>query len=250
MLYLLGSKMLKVYSGNLIGYNQTGISEFGLYGQDTKQVFDINIKSQPENWIYRTKQVFYNRNSKGHRSKEIELLEKDFILFLGCSNTVGSAVALEETFPFIVSKKLNMDYYNLAVEGGGYDLVAHNTFNWFNNIKLIPSMIIIKWPEIARTFRQDNDDIEPLGPWSGIEDIPDIDTQEHWKSYKYVANTDYFYHYSNIIRNTLITLLKFQNIKVIEVEETDWLDYGRDCKHPGIETNALWAESILKNLGQ
>lgn len=242
--------MLKLYNEKLIGYCETGSSEFGLYGQDTKQVFVANLKSQPSDWIYRTKRVFYHRNSFGHRSKEITELEKDFVLFLGCSITVGSAVKLEETFPYLVSKKLNIDYYNLAVEGAGYDLISFNLGSWFKHIQFKPKAVIIKWPQTVRTFRQHNNDVVPLGPWTCKSDIGDRITSQEWKNFESVIATDYFDHYSTIIKNTVIPLLKSQNIKVIEVENIDPVDYGRDLKHPGSETHDLFSRNILKSFGQ
>lgn len=238
--------MLKLYNEQLIGYCETGMSEFGLYGQDTKQVFVANLKSQSADWVYRTKRVFYQRNSFGHRSKEITELEKDFILFLGCSITVGSAVQLEETFPYLVSKQLNIDYYNLAVEGSGYDLISFNLGSWFEYIKLKPQAIIIKWPQIARTFRNHNNNIVPIGPWTCKSDIGDRISEEDWKNFESITKTDYFDHYGSIIRHSIIPLIKSQNIKVIEVNDIDCVDYGRDLKHPGIETHKIISQDILK----
>lgn len=242
--------MLKLYNEKLVGYCETGISEFGLYGQDTKQVFVSNIKSQPEDWIYRTKRVFYNRNSYGHRSKETTNLDNEFILFLGCSITVGSAVALEETFPYLVSQKLGIDYYNLAVEGSGYDLVSFNLGSWFKHIQLKPKAIVIKWPQTVRTFRTYQNSIISIGPWTCKSDIGDRISEQDWRNFESVITTDYFDHYSKIIKNTVTPLLESQNIKVIEVENIDPVDYGRDLKHPGTETHDLFSRNILKSFGQ
>ncbi len=243
--------MLKLYSEKLIGYCETGLSEFGRYGQDTKQVFVANLKSQSADWIYRTKRVFYNRNSFGHRSKEIKNLDKDFILFLGCSITVGSAVQLEETFPYLVSKQLDIDYYNLAVEGAGYDLISFNLGSWFKHIQIKPKTVVIKWPQTVRTFRQHNNDgVVPLGPWTCKSDIGDRITSEEWKNFESIITTDYFDHYSRIIKHSIIPLLESQNIKIVEVDDIDFVDYGRDLKHPGTETHDLFFRNILKSFGQ
>lgn len=242
--------MLKLYNDCFVGYQETGLSEFGLYGQDTKQVFLSNLKTQSSEWEYRTKRVFYNRNSIGHRSKEINDLDKNYILFMGCSVTVGSAVALEETFSYLVSKKLKTDYYNLAVEGSGYDLIAFNIANWFKNISAKPNAVIIKWPQMHRTFRNRDDIVVPLGPWTCKSDIGDRISESEWQNFENIIQTDYFDHYAVIIKNTVISLLESQNIKVIEVEDVEYLDYGRDLKHPGSKTHELLACNILKSFGQ
>lgn len=242
--------MLKLYNNNLIGYCETGRSEFGLYGQDTQEVFKSIQLSQPAEWKYNTSKVFYDRNSCGHRSKEIENLDKEFLLFVGCSITVGSAVALEETFPNLVSNELKTDYYNLAVEGAGYDLIAYNITNWFKNIKRKPSAVIIKWPQLYRTFRINGNDVIPIGPWNCKKDIGKAITEEQWKAFESVTQTDYFSHYGKIVKDSVEALLAFQNIKVITVEDIDTVDFGRDLKHPGSKTHSLFASNILNSLGQ
>ena len=41
--------------------------------------------------------------------------QDNYILFIGCSHTMGVGLELEKTYPHILSEKLKMDYYNLAV---------------------------------------------------------------------------------------------------------------------------------------
>jgi hypothetical protein len=242
--------MLKLYNNKLIGYCETGVAEFGLYGRDTKLVFDSNAKTQPSSWEYNTKKVFYNRNSIGHRSKEIDKLADDYFLFLGCSITVGSAVALEETFPYIVAKRSNKDYYNLAVEGAGIDMIAYNLTSWLIHVNKKPKVAIIKWPELHRTFRIHGTDVVPIGPWHCKEDIGKSITEAEWKYFEAAISTDYFDHYSSLIKNTMLSLLKSYSIQTIEVPDVETVDVGRDLKHPGTQTHSLLASSILNSLGQ
>ena len=234
--------MLKKYH-TLIGNELTGSSEFGLYGHDTLEVYKESLKTQPIDWHYRTHRVFYNRNSYGHRSCEPNELDSEFIMFVGCSNTVGTAVSLENTFPCIVSDQLKKSYYNLAVEGAGYDLISYNVNAWLTNF-IKPSVVVINWPQIARTFRFDNENVIPIGPWGQAYTI----SKTHWDNYSSVIMTDYFEHYAEIIRHSLIASLKLQNIKVVEVKEYSYKDYGRDVKHPGIETHKEIANTILEHL--
>jgi hypothetical protein len=242
--------LLKLYHENLIGYQETGDSEFGLYGQDTKLAFEGNLKTQPQDWIYRDKRVIYSRNSHGHRSKEISDLDKDFILFIGCSITVGSAVKLEETFPYLVSQKLCIDYYNLAVEGAGWDLIAYNLGSWFKNIKRKPKAIVINWPQLSRTFRQKQENVIPIGPWSCKSNIGHGISELDWKNFESIIHTDYFDHYGNVIKNSIVPLIESQSIKVIEVDQINSIDFGRDLKHPGTKTHELFSFNILKSFGQ
>jgi hypothetical protein len=231
--------MLRKYQ-NLIGYELTGENEFGDYGRDSYQVYTESLKTQPNDWYYRTNRVFYNRNSFGHRSCEPCQLTKDFIMFVGCSNSVGTAVRLEDTFPCIVANKLGKTYYNLSVEGSGYDLISYNINAWFSMFDK-PSVVVINWPQISRTFRIDGENVIPIGPWSQSYTI----SKTHWDNYASIITTDYFEHYSEILRQSIVTFLQLQKIKVIEVDKYTCIDYGRDLKHPGISTHLQITNQIL-----
>lgn len=240
--------MLKFYSNSLVGYQETGKSVFDLYGQDTYTIYQKNLQTQSQDWVYIHKAVTHNRNSCGHRSKEIDQLSKEFILFIGCSITVGSAVALQDTFPYIVSKYLNIDYYNLAVEGSGPDLLAQNLSSWLSKIKKIPVAVIIQWPEIARTFRQDGAVVVPIGPWSCKSNIGKSISTQHCLDYEKLIITDYFEHAFNILRHAILALLEAHNIKVIEIANINVVDHGRDLKHPGIQSHRLVADGVISRL--
>ena len=55
-------------------------------------------------------------NSFGHRCKEIADLDFDnYVLFAGCSHTVGVGVTVKQSYPYRVAKKLKCDYYNLGL---------------------------------------------------------------------------------------------------------------------------------------
>lgn len=224
------------------------MSTFGLYGQDTCEVYTTNLKLQPTDWLYATKTVSYARNSVGHRSKDIADLDDKFILFVGCSLTVGSAVALEDTFPYLVSRHLNIDYYNLGVEASGPDLLAQNLSIWISKIKKLPLAVVIQWPELTRTFRCNGTAVVPIGPWSCKSHIGKSISNQQWRDYEKLIVTDQFEHVYNILRQTTLAMLESHNIKVIEIKNIDTVDYGRDLKHPGTQSHQLVADTVISAL--
>lgn len=236
--------MLKLYQNNLIGYFKIGNREFGDYGFDTEERYKANKENQPVNWRYHTDRVFYDRNTYGHRSKEPTELNNNFIMFVGCSYTVGSAVALENTYPYLIANHHNVDYYNLAVEGSGVDLIAHNVVQWLVNVKKIPSRIYIQWPEITRTFRIIGSEVIPFGPWSDKTLNKRHDLKTEVSDYLKVVTTDFFDHNSLITKTLILNLCKAYNIDVVEINNFDILDLGRDLKHPGIESHNKLFEDI------
>jgi hypothetical protein len=83
-------------------------------------------------------------NSRGHRCKEIEEINlQNYILFAGDNVGVGWGTPLEETYPYLVSKALNIDYYNLSIFNGGIDSLKYNLITWYHKIPQKPRAIII-----------------------------------------------------------------------------------------------------------
>lgn len=242
--------MFKLYNNTLYG-NPDIDAKFSRVGSDSEIKYKENLESQPSDWIYRTKEVSYKRNSYGHRCVEPEQLQSPFILFAGCSITEGIALSLEDTYPYIVSKNLGYSYYNLGINGFGIDMLSLNLSNWFKKIKLIPAVVVIQWPQVHRKFEIVNETAVPIGPWHDKSDK--IISAESWNNYGKVITTDYMEHYFEILKNVNLSYLHSMNIKVVEIPFKDvplTADRGRDLTHPGIESHKFLASKVLKSLGK
>jgi hypothetical protein len=117
---------------------------------DSEERFNNNLKTQPLEWIYRSLPITYDYNSLGFRCKNHSELNDNYILFSGCSHTEGVGLPLETTYPYLVSKEMNMDYYNLAVGGSGPDILFKNMVLFLSLIKHKPKVVIIQWPDQSR----------------------------------------------------------------------------------------------------
>ena len=125
-----------------------------------------NIPNVNEGFLYND--TGEHLNSLGHRCKEIkEVLGNDlqferYFLVLGDNACLHMHKPIEETWPYLLSKTINYQYYNLAVSNSGLEGVRYNLFNWLHQYSK-PKMIFIccEW---ANCF---------LGA-----DYDDIDTQE------------------------------------------------------------------------
>lgn len=219
-------KSIKFYNNIIYGVDESNLY-FRELGSDSESVFLENLKTQPEDWIYRNKKIYYERNSLGHRCKDINRLEKDFILFLGCSITEGVALALEDTYSFVLAKQLDIDYYNLGIGGSGIDLLSLNLSLWFSKIKKIPKLIVIQWPEVYRRFEVEGDDILLLGSWTKSKNFNN----------EILGNS--FDHYYYVLKNITISQIESLGIQYVDfdIREIKYLDHARDLKHPGIKSN-------------
>jgi hypothetical protein len=72
--------------------------------------------------------IKYNFNSYGYRCNEFNNQE---ILILGCSHTEGHGLPIELTWPYLLSKKMNQDYINLAKGGDGAQAQVTKAFQFF-----------------------------------------------------------------------------------------------------------------------
>jgi hypothetical protein len=85
-------------------------------------------------------------NKRGHRCKDIEDIRlHNYILFAGDNVALDFNSPVEETYPYLISKDLNMDYYNLAIFNGGIDAFKYNILSWFKNIANRPKMVIVSF---------------------------------------------------------------------------------------------------------
>ena len=83
-------------------------------------------------------------NKRGHRCKNIEEINlRNYILFAGDNVTLGWDKPVEKTFPYLVSKSLNVDYYNIAVFNGGLDVLKHNLLTWYATVPERPKAIVV-----------------------------------------------------------------------------------------------------------
>lgn len=223
------------------------------FGGDQQKPYYENLKTQPQDWIYRTLEIQYSNNKLGHRCKNIEDIELDnYILFTGCSHTQGVGVRLEDSYPHIVSKKLDCDYYNLALGATGIDVVEYNLLTWFGKIKKKPKCVVIQWPDHSR-FLSAYPNYKSLienGSWSQDEHVQ-----------KFLASseiTGFFHARKNISYRLLKEVI---DVPIIDVHFTSlspydnnsmlWfrkVDLGRDLSHSGIKSHRGVADTLITHI--
>lgn len=162
-------------------------------GTDTKAVYEKNLKILPDDWHYRSKKIFYRRNSLGYRTKELSEVNQDnFFITYGCSFTEGVGLAEDETWPHATAELLDMDYLNYGLGGGGPETVYLNSLCFLKNSPIKPKFVIIQWPSIGRQITKYLDDFIPIVPASILDKTnvyPKAIEQFNWS----VKTGSYFY---------------------------------------------------------
>lgn len=105
-------------------------------------------------------QIEYIYNSHGYRCDEFDNQD---ILILGCSYTSGVALPVEKTWPYFLSKKMNMSYANLAKGGDSGQAQVIKAFQFFKEfhhpkyIFAVVPLTRIEMPYVKNKFgKKDN----------------------------------------------------------------------------------------------
>lgn len=208
-------------------------------------------------------EIVYKFNSLGYRTKEIEDLEKDFLLTFGCSYTEGVGLNADKIWNDRVSKGIGLDLYNCAKQATGFDVQYYNATLWKNSKLPIPKFVIVQWPQKARKqfgFQESesiglNDmSLTPSrdGVWWGKRYI--IDTGE-----MHLNNFMWFENFNNIWESLNVPVLNFtwdndlgevlnrSNYKMWHIIPGIY-DKARDNGHDGPEFHRSTAEQLLEIL--
>lgn len=214
-----------------------------------------SLKTQPADWIYRNLKITYRLNSLGFRCCEHTQL-KDYILFTGCSMTFGTGLPIEKTYPYLVSQKLGMPYYNLAVPSTGPDVLKSNLLLFCSLVrKNLPKLVVLQWPSFYRCFLI-NDSFTP---------ILYLPQTENTGLYNELINNDKLLYTNIFNRHYICKFLENYDIKHFHfmdesgqffknqsknIVKVTWpnFDKARDLSHPGILDHKFIAEEIFRTI--
>lgn len=242
-------------------------------GTDNEKDFLINLKQLPQDWIYRTKSISYKFNNNGLRmDKELDQVDKSYMIAFGCSHTVGIGVALEDSWPYLLSKELNLDYINSAVSGSSIKLNCINFFNMLSTVETLPKIVAFAWPSSIRHVTYSEGQFLFYLPRYTSNDAK---FKYHIRAYENMLLTDILTYdaifYRNMVKTTCNRLgikyceisfdsrCEFSNLLKIDVAEllTDFNRLARDIRkksdgsyfaHAGIGVHALAKNLLLKQL--
>jgi hypothetical protein len=252
--------MFRLYE-NLIGYERVQrLHKLNFSGSDNVERFENNLKTQPDDWYYRNVKITYNRNLHGHRCKNISEIDFDnYILFAGCSHTEGIGLELEKTYPYLVSKELNCDYYNLGIGGCGVDVVIHNLIVWLNTYKK-PKAIIVQWPVAERFLHslENPHKVSISDPHSSLLEVGSWTANEVENEFLVIG--DYIHYFKTVEALAKIKIKSF-DIPQIHINillqpgffRKDYInligdDLARDLMHYGIKSHQEFANDVRKKL--
>lgn len=237
-----------------------------------KNCYLEQLKILPDDWYYRHNKILYKYNSLGHRSIELSELPVDYLLFIGCSFTEGIGLSIENTFADIVSKTLNIGYYNAGKGGSGPDFLALTLMALLTKLKnKKPKTIVIQWPSFNRFFKYEHTNFNsPFLYYPSMTCANKNQEQllEAMIKTNSTINTNLFYRYwlLECLKNTEIekvfeicidpldpisstenTTIKQINYKMT-FDSKNYKELARDLSHPGNIAHHQQAIEILSHL--
>ena len=197
-------------------------------GSDTKELYEKNLKIQPQDWYYRNHSVTYTNNSKGYRTKEFSKIDwAESIVILGCSYVYGVGVDDADTLSQQLENIMQIPVINLG-----------------------PRAVIMSWPHHSRCVYYDKYELYHYGPWNLEKDS----YMDLWSKKEY-----------NTIANALMAQKIFQQLwkdrtvtyecaydyatsELLDCKQCIKTDDARDIGHPGRDTNRKIAEIMYNEL--
>lgn len=195
--------------------------------KDNGQGFTTNWESSDtrENWDrgkfiaeklgWTEHNVKYRFNKWGFRHKDDFVENRNSIVFLGCSMTMGTGVNYEQTWPYHVAKELGLDCVNLGQPGTGINAAYRVAKMWLPVIK--PKIVMFYTPNPHRRElwptdemnRDDNigsnafaDGVKQIGPWSEDGSYAHDKYKGYFKMYTSKRETDIWAEaYSDAIKH-------------------------------------------------
>jgi hypothetical protein len=144
----------KIDGGFTLNYNCT----------DTKELFEENLKTQPQDWYYRTHPVKYTLNSLGYRTKEFEDIDwKESIVIFGCSYIFGTGVTDEHTIPYFLEQLSGRPVINMGLPGSSIQTVLHNSI--ILNDYECPKAVVIFLPDLHRFQIYEKNKVQNCSLW-------------------------------------------------------------------------------------
>lgn len=227
-----------------ISYDST---EYKIFQKNTDKV----------NQIYLERDIEYSFNSHGYRTKNIEDLDKNFVLVFGCSHTEGIGNFEEDIWcSQLLYKKI--DFLNLGKAGSGPDIQYLNTLQWIKNSYPLPSLVIYQWPQTFRkSFSYKNKNRIFLKHHNVNNSTEKKDTEWYLKRYcveegEMTINNYNDYTSSNMLWNFLsVPVLNwtwqgdfetdYDNLHIIETKDTG---RARDLLHDGPDIHRQVADKL------
>ena len=234
--------------------NNDIINNFTAGGTDSNELYQKNLKTQSNDWEYRTKPVNYTLNKHHYRTEQFADIDwAESVVIFGCSAVFGVGVDDADTVSSHLSSILNRPVINMGVGGSSITYSLHNSIILNANYPT-PKAVVHLWTGYDRTVYYHRKDLTFYGPWN-VTPSNYIgrwtESKEHGEIHALFARLtskqlweDIEYYEASYFQETA----KVMRCDDLGSPRPNVSDKGRDNIHPGRQTIRLVAERIAGNL--
>lgn len=228
------------------------------YGKDQPGAFILQGKGQDiftshltQTYDWDKHNFEYTWNSLGLRGPEPDYDASTKILLAGGSNSFGTGVPVEYSFPWLLAEKMQANYINISDVDCLSDLI--NPLEKF--VDYNPDYVIINDTRFIQLYGwmmidlYKIKDIENTQVYKEIFKSCDQMFLKTFECYVKVLfpNSQIYFVYSKR-RAWKDDVTQFKQITPILLDSELYVDIGRDNTHPGIESNINFAEKIYNSI--
>jgi adenylylsulfate kinase len=198
------------------------------------------------------KEIIYKYNSRGFRDDEWPTKKLDECVWcFGDSFTVGLGQPQHETWPSILSNKLQHPTINISLDGASADWITRQVISVLKEIQ--PKNIIIQWSYLHRREHDDDtlsDNSRRLWSSSTVEDIDNflenISTINHANVTTNIIHSWIPHATENVDKlNVLLKILNHNGINLNHTTFNTQVDFSRDRHHYDILTSNRYVDEYL-----
>jgi hypothetical protein len=138
---------------------------------DHKELFEQNLKTQPDDWYYRTHPVKYTLNSLGYRTREFDDIDwKESIVMFGCSFVFGIGVTDKHTIPYFLEQLSGRPVINMGIGASSIQTVLHNSIILNDSKYPTPKAVVNMRTDLNRYQLYENNLVFHNGEWNKSDD--------------------------------------------------------------------------------
>jgi hypothetical protein len=221
---------------------------------DTKELFEKNLKTQPNDWYYRTHPVKYTLNSLGYRTKEFEDIDwKESIVIFGCSVIFGIGITDEHTIAYFLEQLSGRPVINMGSGGTSIQSALHNSIILADSKYPTPKAVIYSFTDLYRFHLYANNAVEHCGHWTDTSDSQKFSNIENIIPFNLMnikmirnlwKNKTIYHEYSPFGQEKLINTLDTE----IYCDTFAMDKCARDVGHQGPVSNLQIAEKMYEKI--
>lgn len=221
----------------------------------TSGIDSIEYCKDPSRYRSYNKLVMYQYNYMGYRDEDWPEDLLNNIWSVGDSFTVGLGQPLEETWPKLLSKKLNQRIINVSMNGASNDWIARRAT--YILTRFAPKVLLIQWSYLHRREDTNTDLLDEFRAiWHATKHVSDdlenflqnLNNIESVKGATLVVHSFIPEFYSRETQDDQIIYQTMSNINATGFPPCKQVDYSRDGHHYDIETATCYAEKYYEQI--